>query len=478
MTASENPNSRPAANVLIIDDDPAICESISHVVRWLGHRAISSLTLQDAFRRIASEEFDTVFLDVRLPDGNGLEFLPRLQASPGSPEVIIMTGYGDPDGAELAIKHGAWEYIEKPSSIEAILSSLDRVLQYRAEKKAGKVEIRLMRNGIIGDSPALRTCLELIGQVAASDASVLITGETGTGKELFASAIHRNSLRDGKPFVVVDCAALPESLVESTLFGHTRGAYTGADRSQEGLIVQADEGTLFLDEVGELPLPIQKSFLRVLQEKRFRPVGGVQEIFSDFRAVSASNRDLDEMVRQGKFREDLLFRLRSFSVRIPPLRERIEDIRALALFYMTQLCKRQGLGPKEFSPEIMEVFENYPWPGNVRELINALESALVNGKHEKTLVPKHLPTEMRAAFARSLVGDKTTADEPEKKEETVQDGTFETIQEFREKAIAEAEERYLNRLLSETGGNMGEMIRFSGLSRSRLYSLFKKYGIR
>ncbi len=478
MTCSESSDNRPIANVLIIDDDPGIRESISHVVQWLGHRAISSSTLQEALRRIASEEFDMVFLDVRLPDGDGLEFLPRIQAASSSPEVIIMTGYGDPDGAELAMKHGAWEYIEKPSSVDAILSSLYRALQYRAERRAGKVETRLKRDGIVGDSLALRVCLERIDQVAASDANVLITGETGTGKELFASAIHRNSGRAGKPFVVVDCAALPENLVESTLFGHTRGAYTGADRSQDGLILQANEGTLFLDEVGELPLMVQKSFLRVFQEKRFRPVGGLQEIASDFRVVSASNRNLEEMMREGKFREDLLFRLRAFSVRIPPLRERVEDIQALAAFYMNQLCKKNDIELKEFSPEIMEVFKNYAWPGNVRELINALESALVNGKNEKTLVPKHLPTAMRALFARSAVTEKTVLNRPEKEKVAVLERAFETIQEFRDKAIADAEETYLNRLLLETGGDMREMTRFSGLSRSRLYSLFKKYGLK
>jgi two-component system NtrC family response regulator len=204
----------------------------------------------------------------------------------------------------------------------------------------------------------------------------------------------------------------------------------------------------------------------------------LQEIASDFRGVSASNRDLEEMVREGKFREDLLFRLRASSVRIPPLRERVEDIQALAAFYMNQLCKKNNIELKEFSPEIMEVFKNYAWPGNVRELINALESALVNGKNEKTLVPIHLPTAMRALFARSAVTEKTVLNRPEKEKVAVLERAFETIQEFRDKAIADAEEKYLNRLLLETGGDMREMTRFSGLSRSRLYSLFKKYGLK
>ena len=300
-----------------------------------------------------------------------------------------MTGYGDPDGAELAIKHGAWDYIQKPSTMDAMTLPLVRALQYREEKKASKAMMILKREGIIGNSPKIRACLDLLTQVASSNANVLVTGETGTGKELFAVAIHKNSSRADKNFVVVDCTALPENLVESILFGHEKGAYTGADRAKDGLILQADGGTLFLDEVGELPLPIQKSFLRALQERKFRPVGGKEEIKSDFRLIAASNRNLDDMVRQGNFREDLLFRLRSFSIELPPLRERPEDIKDLAAYYTEVLCKRYEIETKEFSPEFFDVLTSYPWPGNVRELINALERALVNGRYERILFQKH-----------------------------------------------------------------------------------------
>jgi two-component system, NtrC family, response regulator len=462
------------ANVLIIDDDKLICETIANLVRRMGHQATCSFTLQDGLEESSSQLVDVVFLDVRLPDGNGLEVLPRIQASPSLPEVIIMTGYGDPDGAELAIKHGVWDYIQKPSTMDAMTLPLVRALQYREEKKASKAMMILKREGIIGNSPKMTASLDLLTQVASSNANVLITGETGTGKELFAVAIHKNSPRANKNFVVVDCAALPGNLVESILFGHEKGAYTGADRARDGLILQADGGTLFLDEVGELPLSLQKSFLRTLQERKFRPVGGKEEIESDFRLIAASNRNLDDMVRQGNFREDLLFRLRSFSIELPPLRERPEDIKNLVTYYTDVLCKRYEIEPKEFSPEFFDILISYPWPGNVRELINALERALVNGRYERILFPKHLPTHIRAQIARSSVSGKETAEI----KITPSSKIFPKIQELREKAVNEVEEKYLKDLISFTKGDIKEACRISGLSRSRLYLLLKKYNIR
>jgi len=461
------------AHVLIVDDDKLICETIANLVRRMGHQTTCSYTLQDGLEKSSSQLADVVFLDVRLPDGNGLEVLPRIQASPSLPEVIIMTGYGDPDGAELAIKHGAWDYIQKPSTIDAMTLPLVRALQYREEKKASKSMMVLKREGIIGNSPRIRACLDLLTQVASSNANVLVTGETGTGKELFAVAIHNNSSRADKNFVVVDCAALPENLVESIIFGHEKGAYTGADKAKDGLILQADGGTLFLDEVGELPLPIQKSFLRALQERKFRPVGGKEEIKSDFRLIAASNRNLDDMVRKGNFREDLLFRLRSFSIELPPLRERPEDIKDLITYYTELLCKRYEIEPKEFSPEFFDVLTSYPWPGNVRELINALERALVNGRYERILFPKHLPTHIRAQIARSSVSEKETGEV----KITLSSKIFPNIQELRERAIAEVEGKYLRDLISFTKGNIKEACQISNLSRSRLYLLLKKYSI-
>jgi two-component system NtrC family response regulator len=465
------------ATILIIDDDAAAGQTIVNIVRRMGHEALHALNLQQGVETAYTQAVDVVFLDVKLPDGNGLEILPRVQAAPSLPEVIIMTGFGDPDGAELAIRHGAWDYIQKPSTVEAMTLSLTRALQYREEKKASKASLTLRREGIVGNSPKMKACLDLLAHVANSDANVLVTGETGTGKELLAWAIHENSGRARKNFVVVDCAALPENLVESILFGHEKGAYTSADRAREGLILQADGGTLFLDEVGELPLTIQKSFLRVLHERRFRPVGGKQEITSNFRLIAASNRTLDDMVRKDLFREDLLFRLRSFTIELPSLRERIEDIPDLIAYHAAKLCERYGIEPKGFSPDFLDALMTYPWPGNVRELIHALERALLNGRYERILFPKHLPTHIRAQIARSSVNEKGEREMPEVQEAEAP-GVFPTIQEVRDRAIAEVEKKYLMDLTGLTRGDIKEACRLSGLSRSRLYLLLKKHGVR
>ena len=320
------------ANVLIIDDDTDVRGVIAQMVTSLGHEATQAWTLKEGLAMASSTAFDVVFLDVRLPDGNGLEALPELHGTPSSPEVIIITGFGDPDGAEVAIKSGAWDYLEKPFSPKKIALPLKRIIQYREDvKKARKPAVALKTEGIAGGSPQMKACINALAQAANSETNVLVTGETGTGKELFARAIHANSSRAEMNFVVVDCAALPETLVESALFGYERGAYTGAVKSQEGLIKQADGGTLFLDEVGELTPSIQKSFLRVLQERLFRPLGGSMEVQSDFRLVAATNRNLDQMAETGAFRRDLAYRLQSFNLGLPPVRERIGDIKDLVL---------------------------------------------------------------------------------------------------------------------------------------------------
>ena len=332
----------------------------------------------------------------------------------------------------------------------------------------------MKRKDIIGDSPKITSCLELLAQAAGSNVNVLITGETGTGKELFAKAVHHNSARAKRNFVVVDCTALPETLVESVLFGHKRGAFTGADRSEEGLIKQADGGTLFLDEVGELPLLIQKKFLRVIQEHSFRPVGGRQEIKSDFRLVAATNRNLEDLVVGGRFREDLLFRLRTLVIESPPLREIIEDIQELTEYYISALCSRFGIEPKGASPEFWDVVTEYKWPGNVRELIQAIEKALLSAKDEPILFPKHLPTYIRIQVARNSFPKKPAS--PVKPE--IQSSVAKVppkLKEIRKAAVSEAEQKYLKDLISYVGGDNNKACRMSGLSRSRFYTLLRKY---
>jgi len=409
-----------------------------------------------------------------MPDGNGLEIMPKIKAVRSSPEIIVITGLGDPDEAELAIQTGAWDYLEKPASFEAIKLPILRALEYRAERQSGKAAVVLKRKDIIGDSPKITSCLELLAQAAGSDVNVLITGETGTGKELFAKAVHSNSSRAKRNFVVVDCTALPETLVESVLFGHARGAFTGADRSEEGLIKQADGGTLFLDEIGELPFLIQKRFLRVIQEHRFRPVGGRQEIESNFRLVAATNRNLESMVRQGRFREDLFFRLRTLIIELPPLRELPEDIKELTVFYMNDLCERFGIVPKGASPEFWDIVTEYQWPGNVRELIQALEKALLSAKDEPMLFPKHLPTYIRIQAARNSFPKKPAVQGTPEIRSSVPKVPPQ-LKEIRAAAVSEAEHKYIHDLISYAGGNANKAFPISGLSRSRFYTLLRKY---
>jgi two-component system NtrC family response regulator len=462
------------ATVLIIDDDKLICDWIANVVIQLGHSSFYAHTLEEGLRKAQSEPFDIVFIDVRLPDGSGLDIIPKIKAARSSPEIIVITGLGDPDEAELAIQTGAWDYLEKPASFEAIKLPILRALEYRAERKPGKPSIVLKRKGIIGDSQKITSCLELLAQAAGSNVNVLVTGETGTGKELFAKAVHYNSSRAKRNFVVVDCTALPETLVESVLFGHARGAFTGADRSEEGLIKQADGGTLFLDEIGELPFTIQKRFLRVIQEHRFRPVGGRQEITSDFRLVAATNRNLEGMVRQGRFREDLFFRLRTLIIELPPLIELLEDIKKLTVFYMNDLCERFGIVPKGASPEFWDIVTEYKWPGNVRELIQALEKALLSAKDEPMLFPKHLPTHIRIQVARNSFPKKPASQaKPEIRSSVPK--VPPKLKEIRKAAVFEAEQQYLKDLISFVGGDNNKACRISGLSRSRFYTLLRKF---
>ena len=468
------------ASILIIDDDENMCQSLSHVVRRAGHEAACSRNLTQGWERAAAGEFDVIFLDVRLPDGNGLELLPRLQGLPVQPEVIIMTGFGDSQGAELAIRCGAWDYIEKSASVKVITLSLSRALEYRKQKMAVREShsvVALKRDAIIGTSQQLKACLDRVATAAACDASVLVTGETGTGKELFARAVHENSGRADKEFVVVDCAAMPENLIECMLFGHERGAFTSADQAREGLLRQANGGTLFLDEVGELPLALQKAFLRVLQEHRFRPIGSSREVTSDFRVVAATNRNLEEMVKSGMFRQDLLFRLRSFVIELPPLRERPEDLKELVRFHVDRFCERYHLTPKGFAPEFVTTLTGYPWPGNVRELVNAVEQAVMAAGAEPVLFPKHLPADVRVQAACSSLRSGAAPEPACGAEELLADGLIPPFHQFRETACAEAERHYLRDLMSSTRHSISEACRISGLSPSRLYALLKSHRI-
>ena len=461
------------ANVLIIDDEKDLCIILSRKIESMGHMTKYALTLQEGYSYAQVDPFDFIYLDVHMPDGNGLEAISRLRETPSMPQVIIMTGAAEAAGAELAIKSGAWDYIIKPSSMDMMVLPLTRALEYRQARAVSK-PAELKREDIIGSSKAIQICLERVAHAAGSDANVLVTGETGTGKESISLAVHENSDRASKNFVVVDCAAFSATLVESMLFGYEKGAYTGADRSHSGLILQADGGTLFLDEIGELPLPLQKSFLRVLQEKRFRPLGSKVEIESDFRLIAATNRDLDKMVAEGTFRSDLLFRIRAVQIEIQPLANHLEDIKELATYYISKLCHRNGIELKEFSPEFIDVLHSYSWPGNVRELFNALERAMAAASHDPVLYPQHLPTNIRVNLAVKSIGKKKESN----KEQTVKTvASLPKLSDLRDAAISEAESVYLKQLMTLCGTDIKMACNISDLSRSRLYELLKKYEI-
>ncbi|WP_034609411.1 sigma-54-dependent transcriptional regulator [Desulfovibrio aminophilus] len=455
-------------NILIIDDDADVRATMESLVRRMDLACDTAAGLGEGLAKARCGGYDVVFLDVRLPDGNGLDALPVIKSLPDSPEVIILTGLGDPDGAELAIQGGVWDYLVKPAPVRETMLSLKRALQYRQEKNRAKGPRPIQLSSLVGTSSRMRQCFDLAAQAAASQAAVLITGETGTGKELFARAIHDNSSRAGGSFVVVDCATLTESLVEGTLLGHRKGAFTGADCDRDGLVRLADGGTLFLDEVGELPLSIQKSFLRVLQEKRFRPVGASREVTSDFRLIAATNRNLEEMVERGAFRQDLLFRIKTVHMTLPPLRERIEDVGLLAARRLEALAADNGRPPKVMDSEFSQIIAAYSWPGNVRELYNVMERAVIAAGDEPTLFALHLPQEVRIAVTRAQLSRGASGEVVFSTE-----GGLPTLRAFKEAR----EREYLELLRRECGGEIVRMLDVSGLSRSHLYALLKKYGV-
>lgn len=456
--------------ILVIDDDLDMSEMICRLLGRLGYASDRVHTIRDAFVLTGTKSYDLIFLDIIMPDGNGLDFLARFKQLPSTPEVIIISGMHCGRSAERAIKNGAWSYLIKDSIIKDLPSSLRQALECRQELKKLHVDTASFnRKNLIGESQQFKKCLEQARQAAASDASVLIGGETGTGKELFARVIHDNSKRALKNFVVVDCTALPENLVESVLFGHTEGAFTGAVRANNGLVRQADKGALFLDEIGELPISVQKKFLRVIQEKSFLPIGSDTEIRSDFRLIAATNRNLDDMSSQGVFRQDLLYRLRSVAIDIPPLRERLEDIKLLAQYFIGMLCKRYGQEEKILSPDFLATLQDYRWPGNVRELFQTLDHAFATAIHHQTLSPFHLPEKLRIQLYREKF-------EREKEETRTAEGSENQVATWRG-TKDNFEKDYCQKLLLQSQGNILAASRISGLSRTRLYQMLKKHGL-
>ena len=461
------------SKILIIDDDLEICKILAKRFERMNNKVNYSLTLGQGLDKLFSDDFDVVFLDVNLPDGNGLDAIEIIREQTFAPEIIIMTGKGDPEGAELAMEARAWDYIQKSSTYKEFKFSLTRALEYRQQKRSKAKRKKIKRGAIIGKSRQIETCLESVSKASNNNIPILISGETGTGKELFAKAIHENSMRHKNDFIVVDCAALPEHLVESVLFGHSKGAFTGADSDKIGLIKLADKGTLFLDEVGELPLAIQKKFLRVLQEKRFRPVGSKKEISSDFRLVSATHRDLSKMVKQGQFRDDFYFRIASLSIKIPPLRDRLSDISLLVTYHMDRKKEFFDDSSHQVSDEFLENLFGYDWPGNVRELLNTMDYACSEAFQESMLFAKHLPDHIRACNIKARI--KKHKDLEPKPDSHQSRAPVERL--GLKDYIEKMKHQYVTDLISHTHGDIKTACRLSDLSRGHLYALLKKYDI-
>lgn len=460
---------KKTSKILIVDDDTMICELLVERFQMMGYEALSAQSLKEGIDAASSEDFDVVFLDVNLPDGNGLAYIDKFAEKRSNPEIIIMTGEGDPDGAELAMQANVWDYIIKRGSQKNIKLSLSRAMEYRRQKLASIGKKEYKRTAIIGESKKIKTCIDTAAKASKTDISILITGETGTGKELFAKSIHDNSRRHENDFVVVDCAALPEHLVESVLFGHSKGAFTSADSDKDGLIRIADRGTLFLDEVGELPMTIQKKFLRALQEKRIRPVGSKKEIPCDFRLVAATHRDLTAMVKKGAFREDLYYRIASLELEIPPLRERQADIPLLAIHCINNESEILGQATHEMSGEFMEQLMRFNWPGNIRELFNALYSACSQALGEEYLFPNHLPSNIRAFNIKAKINESRSGSMAQQR----QTGQILKFKDQMERMKFE----YVTHLLSTAHGDIKKALTLSGLSRSHLYRLMQQYDI-
>lgn len=468
---------RKTARILVIDDDVLVRKSLTRLFLDMGHDVLSVENLWEGMEE-ARKGVDVVYLDLDLPDGNGLEAIDELTATAWQPEVIVITGMGSSYGAKKTMESNAWDYISKPASPQAVMKSLQSALEYRKEAKQEHASVSHFDCcGIIGDSAVMLRMLREIEKAAGSEAGVLLRGETGVGKELAARAIHFNSGRKEVPLVVVDCSNLTETLVESILYGHSKGAFTGAYADRLGLVAEANGGTLFLDEVGELPLLLQKTFLRVLQERSYRPVGSDREQSSDFRLVAATNRDLEKMVHKGTFRSDLLFRIRTIEIVVHPLRERGKDIENLVRHFINQSCDRYGLEGKTPSDELLRVAGSYRWPGNVREMANVMEAAVIHAGRDPIIYPKHLPSYVRLAFLNEEDNNlKTPEKYQDQSSEHSDNRKPRTVTRYNEyKAMRDRE--YFTLLMKTTDNDISRASRISGMSVPSIYRYLALAGI-
>jgi two-component system response regulator PilR (NtrC family) len=407
------------ANLLVVDDEKSICEVLEIAFRKAGHKVETVQSVAAARQKLQTQIYDIVVSDIKMPQASGLDLLQFVRDSHSDSQVILLTGYGSLETAMQAVKMGAFDYIIKNPEqyLDELKLSIERAIeasQLKAENISLKRELKKQRGveSIVGQSPPMKALFELIQSVAPTQSTVLILGESGTGKELVARAIHAQCQRSERPFVSINCSAFQETLLESELFGYRKGAFTGADSNKKGLFEYASGGTIFLDEIGEMSLPMQVKLLRALQERKIRPVGGNEEIDVDVRVIAASNRDLQQMVRDGTFRTDLFYRISVIPIEIPPLRKRPTDIPLLAFHFLEKFNLQMGKSIRGISSESIRLLETYVWPGNVRELENAIERAVALEKGSE-ITPDSLPQRVVRGFEPST-GAETLVQLPEK----------------------------------------------------------------
>jgi two-component system nitrogen regulation response regulator NtrX len=445
-----------AATILIVDDESGIRESLGALLRDEGYEVEAVASGEECLERIGRRNFDLILLDVWLKKMDGLETLEQIQTRDDAPMVVMISGHGNIETAVRATKLGAFNFIEKPLSLETVILVVRNSLEYlRLESENRRLRAELEeKHQILGSSVPMKALRQQIALTAPTNGRVLIYGESGTGKELVARALHASSSRESMPFVEVNCAAIPEELIESEMFGHRKGSFTGASEDKVGKFLKANGGTLFLDEVGDMSLKTQSKVLRVLEEQRVEPLGSNTPITVDVRVIAATNKKLEEEIGRNAFREDLFYRLNVIPFYVPALRDRIEDIPIIAAHFLKAFCEEYGKKQKEFSAPALDVLMGYPWPGNVRELKNLVERLVIICPSPR-IEPHHLPPELFRGASKS----------PQK--------PYESLHEAR----SAYEREFVLRKLEENRWNMTKAAQVLGLERSHLYRKMRSLGI-
>jgi DNA-binding NtrC family response regulator len=441
--------------ILIVDDETIVRDSLGAWFRQDGHRVDVVGSGREALHLVGANRYDLAFLDIKMPGMDGIELQARLAAADPELSIVLMTAYASVETAVKAMKNGAYDYIVKPFDPDDLSMLVRRAAEHRSLRAENQRLKRSLETAaapplLLGNSAAMRHVLELVATVAATDSTVLVTGESGTGKELVARAIHAGSARRYNPMVVVNCGALPEGILESELFGHEAGAFTGARARHKGKFESAEGGTVFLDEIGEVSAKVQVELLRVLEEKKVTRLGGTAPLAVDFRTITATNRDLDAAVREGRFREDLFWRLNVVHVHIPPLRERPEDVPVLAEQFLARFAQSMSRRPMRISKDALDALSAYPWPGNVRELQNAIERAVVVGRSE-VVTASDLPLRVTQAPGAAAASPGS---------------------------LAEAERAHVQAVLDASGWNITRAARVLDVDRVTLYNKIRKYELK